>query len=566
MNMRFLISILSILFFTSCGEEDKTSNFLIVSKKNVQIVELDQTYSFAIETDAGAWEITNDADWLTLSSTSGTSNEAEIELSVESRSLTFNQTSLIITAGNAAPVSITVSQPPSEFLFELSMDEAEFSFDITGGTGSFNVMSEASSWQLTSDSDWVQLNPSSGGEGTTNVEITIPENIDAIRTAIVTLNAEGAPTSQLSISQDGNRYPNYNTDPIASDNTGMTSTAVELANSMTLGLNIGNTLEATGGETGWGNPRISNSFVQSAKERGFDAIRLPCAWDQYADQTTAEIDPVWLDRVKEVVQYCFDNDMYVILNIHWDGGWLENNVTPEQQEVNNAKQKAYWEQIATHLRDFDEHLIFAGANEPNVDNAEQMEVLMSYHQTFIDAVRSTGGRNSHRVLVIQGPRTDIEATNELFQSFPEDEVEDKLMMELHYYTPYQFTLMEEDQGWGNMFYYWGENFHSELEPSRNATWGEEEEMERLFEIVNQQFVQNGYPVILGEYGAYKRSGVADQELHEASVEYWNETVTRESIEKGMIPFYWDTGGIIDRNTGDIRDQGVLDAILNGANE
>ena len=96
--------------------------------------------------------------------------------------------------------------------------------------------------------------------------------------------------------------------------------------------------------------------------------------------------------------------MYVILNAHGDNGWLENNVNKEKKDSVNAKQKAIWEQIATTMRDFDEHLIFAGANEPTAKNAEQMAILNSYHQTFINAVRSTGGRNSHRVLVVQGPR------------------------------------------------------------------------------------------------------------------------------------------------------------------
>ena len=95
--------------------------------------------------------------------------------------------------------------------------------------------------------------------------------------------------------------------------------------------------------------------------------------------------------------------MYVLLNIHWDGGWLEQNCTTAKKDSVNAKQKAFWEQIATEMRDFDEHLMFASANEPNTNSdPAQMAVLMSYHQTFVNAVRSTGGRNTYRTLVIQG--------------------------------------------------------------------------------------------------------------------------------------------------------------------
>jgi endoglucanase len=114
------------------------------------------------------------------------------------------------------------------------------------------------------------------------------------------------------------------------------------------------------------------------------------------------------------------NDMYVLLNIHWDGGWLDNNINTLKQDSVNAKQKALWEQIATTMRDFDEHLMFASANEPPVDNAAQMAILATYHQTFVNAVRSTGGKNSYRVLVVQGPSTDIDKTNDLMTALPQD--------------------------------------------------------------------------------------------------------------------------------------------------
>ncbi len=53
------------------------------------------------------------------------------------------------------------------------------------------------------------------------------------------------------------RYPNYNTDPLPPDPTGMTSNASQLASKMTIGWNMGNTLEAIGGETAWGTPMVT---------------------------------------------------------------------------------------------------------------------------------------------------------------------------------------------------------------------------------------------------------------------------------------------------------------------
>src|SRR6187401_2786127 len=98
-------------------------------------------------------------------------------------------------------------------------------------------------------------------------------------------------------------YPNYNTSPAAPDSSGMSSTATQLAGKFTLGWNIGNTLEAIGGETNWGNPMVSNQLMQLVKANGFTAVRIPASWDQYADQSTAAISATWLARVKQVLQY-----------------------------------------------------------------------------------------------------------------------------------------------------------------------------------------------------------------------------------------------------------------------
>jgi hypothetical protein len=371
-------------------------------------------------------------------------------------------------------------------------------------------------------------------------------------------NSSSSPVSSL--------YPDYNTSPLAADATGMGSTAVQVASKIKLGFNFGNTLEAIGGETAWGNPLITEAQVQWVKEAGFDAIRLPVAWDQYANQQTAAISLEWLNRVKQVVGYAVDNNLYVIVNIHWDGGWLENNVTTDKQLANNAKQKAFWQQIATHLRDFDEHLIFASANEPNVDNAAQMAVLNSYHQTFVDAVRATGGKNANRVLVLQGPKTDIEETDRLWTGMPSDSATNKLMAEVHFYTPFNFTLMTKDESWGKQFYYWGQGFHSATDTERNASWGQEAWVDQMFDLMKTRFVDQGIPVILGEYSAMRRDNLTGEalELHLASRAYYFRYVTERANTKGLIPFVWDTGSLFSRSNLVVTDQRVLDALLQGA--
>ena len=361
-------------------------------------------------------------------------------------------------------------------------------------------------------------------------------------------------------------YPSYNTSPLAADATGMSSKAQDIAGRIKTGWNIGNTLEAIGGETAWGNPLISRAYIDFLKSTGVEAIRLPTSWDQYSDQTTAEIRQNWLDRVKEVVQYCVDAGLYVLVNIHWDGGWLENNVTVAMQDAVVAKQKAFWEQIATHLRDFDEHLMFASANEPNCDTVEQMQVLFNYHQTFIDAVRSTGGKNAYRVLVLQAPSTSIDLSNTLWMQTPTDTATDRLMLEVHYYTPSQFTILTEDASWGKMFYFWGKDYHSTTNPDRNATWGEEDTVDQQMALMKTKFIDNGIPVVLGEYNAQRRDNLTgdDLALNLASRAFWMKYVTQKALANGLLPFVWDTGSYIDRSTLAIKDQQGLDAILEGA--
>jgi len=342
-------------------------------------------------------------------------------------------------------------------------------------------------------------------------------------------------------------------------------TAAEIAREMKVGWNIVNTLEALPGETSWGNPMVNPTLISAVRNAGFNTVRIPCAWDSHANKSTMKIDTNWLVRVGEVVDYCLSNGMVVILNCHWDNGWLENNVTEAMKDSVNKRQRAYWTQIANYFKEFDERLLFAGANEPNVENAAQMAVLLSYHQTFIDAVRSTGGNNSSRVLVIQGPSTDIDKTNSLMNTMPIDQISGRLMVEVHYYTPWNFCGLESDASWGNMFYFWGNGYHSTTNTARNSTWGEESAVETYFQKMKTKFVDKGVPMVLGEYGAIKRTSLAgnDLTLHIASREYFFRYITNAAVRYGMIPYCWDNG-IFKRTNGDILDQGVWNAIINGA--
>jgi endoglucanase len=346
-------------------------------------------------------------------------------------------------------------------------------------------------------------------------------------------------------------------------------TARQVASKMKMGWNMGNTLEAICSETAWGASAATQALIDSVKAAGFNAVRLPCAWFCHSDTNTNLINADWIARVKEVVDYCFNDSLYVIINIHWDNGWLENRVNPANQVQVNERQNVYWTQIANYFKNYNEHLLFASTNEPNAQDITGMSILLTYHQTFIDAVRATGGNNSSRTLIIQGPSTDIDKTNRLMNTLPKDKISDRLVVEVHYYAPFQFCLMTEDTNWGKMFYYWGKGYHSTTDVTRNATWGEESDIEKYFGLMKTKFIDNGVPVIIGEYGAWKRklSPPSDQSLHNTSVEYYHRYIVKSATSKGIIPFIWDTpGGLFDRNKGKLTDRGITDAIMQGFKE
>ncbi|SFV17925.1 cellulase family glycosylhydrolase [Pseudoduganella namucuonensis] len=392
---------------------------------------------------------------------------------------------------------------------------------------------------------------------------------------VVHTNSCGAQTTQAFTITVPN-YPSYNTNPIAADATGMSSNAPQLAAKMKAGTNIGNTLDAycpnNPSETCWGNPAVTAAYVKLVKDSGLDTIRIPVSFDQYANQSTGKISDAWLDRVKQVVQYAVNNGLYAIVDIHWDGGWLERNINPTSQVRVNAKQKAYWEQIATKLRDFDEHVLFASANEPAAYNPTDVAVLLSYHQTFVDAVRSTGGRNANRVLVIQGLRTDIDMTYNDWQGMPTDTVADRQMMEIHYY-PGPFSNQGTDEPRSQMFCYWGDGYKSLTDTYRNSPGQlppeEEPFTDSQFQKMKLKFVDQGIPVVLGEFAAMKRTSAtcADMDLHLASREHFYQYVTKSALDHGLLPIAWEIGmaeGLLfDRATPAVGDPQVLDAILVG---
>lgn len=348
-------------------------------------------------------------------------------------------------------------------------------------------------------------------------------------------------------------------------------TAKELAADMYAGINIGNTMECPSGEGAW-SMVINRTYVAALAEMGFNAVRIPCAWDSHAKDGV--IDPTWLARVDEVVGWVIENGMYAMINTHWDGGWLENDTPNGYKEAQNTKFGSYWKQIAEQLNHYDQRLLFSALNEPNVDETSKsakeksIDAIMKYEQTMVDVVRGTGGNNMDRVLVMSLPNTNIELAAEGYFKMPNDVVSDRLMAEAHYYGPYQFNMMKTDESWGKVFWYWGAANHV-AGSDRNSTWGEEDYVVQQMSMLTKHFVNKGYPVMIGEYCVCEdRSDYKDIDVakHQASQKDWNLVVTREAKKAGCVPFFWETGNDINRRDGSIKRAYQLEGVFQGAKE
>ena len=563
----FLVSALLLFCTSSCKPEEVVQPELIVAKEEIPFTKNAGSILLAIKTNV-KWRASSNESWCTLSPASGEAGSRQIAVWVtENTSVAVREAIITITAGSLSKqVKVIQAQ---KVVFTISQKE----FNVPGQGGEITVTIQASQDFTTAiQAAWITQKSISADKKTQI--FTVAENdLDSLREGTITFTS-GSMTEIVTVRQTTKDFS------IPPDKTGMESDSKVLAKKINLGWNLGNTLEAIGGETAWGNPKASKTLIDLVKASGFNAVRIPCAWDQYLEnQTTYKIKDLWLARVKEVVDYCIENDMYAILNIHWDGGWLENNPTPDKQAEVNKKQKAIWEQIALYFRNYDEQLLFAGTNEVHTTSGNptqaNFDVQMSYNQTFVDAVRSTGGKNAYRNLIIQAYNTNIDQAV-AYLKISTDYVPDRLMVEVHHYDPWNFCGLEKDETWGKYAALWGqpyEQYAIGVLAGRAATWGKEDYLKTQFNKMKTSFVDKGYPVILGEYGVIRRTTYSGDALmhHLDSRAYYLRYVTEQAKNYGLIPFYWDNGGIgnlafgiIDRKTNRIADEKALNALIEGS--
>lgn len=333
-------------------------------------------------------------------------------------------------------------------------------------------------------------------------------------------------------------------------------TSMELISELTAGWNLGNTLDAQGrgitSETAWGNPVTTKEMMDTVKAAGFDLIRIPVTWTGHLDEND-NIDAEWLDRVQQVVDFTIDEDTYVIINLHhedWNYPYYDN------QEAATAKISKLWSQIAERFKDYDEHLIFEGQNEPRMvgtseewsgGNEEGWAVVNATNAAFVEVVRASGGNNSKRHLMIPGycATSDSGAPDKII--LPEGD--DKIIVSVHAYLPYSFALSGTPSS----------KFSSERE-------GATRDINALRDTLKNGYIDKGIAVIIGETGARNKDNL------ESRVD-WAQYYTSTMREIGVTCTWWDNGafsgsgekfGLLHRQTCTWMYPEIVEAFINGA--
>lgn len=358
--------------------------------------------------------------------------------------------------------------------------------------------------------------------------------------------------------------------------------SVEFSQNLMPGWNLGNQLEANSGgtpsETAWGNPTITEKLIKEVKAQGFKSVRIPVSYlSKIGDGPDYTIDSAWLDRVQEVVDMCVNNGLYAIINVHGDGyysvggSWLLCNEPEADQKVIKEKFKKVWAQIADRFKNYDEHLVYESMNEVFDGNsggptAENYGNINDYNQIFVDTVRSAGGNNGSRYLLVPGWNTDIDYTTgdvgyALAGNFviPNDST-GRVMISVHYYAPWDFCGDESK----DIIFRWGDNLKGQVKPRQSESL-----VDRQFDKLYNAYIKNGYGVIIGEYGSIDKTH--KDERNTTYRAYFAEYVNYAAHKRNIVTVYWDNGwngkygfGLFDRTKCTVTQPEIIKGIIDGA--
>jgi endoglucanase len=310
-----------------------------------------------------------------------------------------------------------------------------------------------------------------------------------------------------------------------------TMTSMQIVYDMKAGWNLGNTLDAwASGTTGlntetcWGNPKTTKAMIDAVSTKGFKTLRLPVTWNaHFGAAPDYTIETAWLDRVEEVVNYALDNGMYVVLNSHHDEWVLLKSAS--QTEVTDKITKI-WAQIAARFKDYSDYLIFETLNEPRLygestewtgGTDEARTILNAYNLAIVNTIRNSGGNNALRHIMIPTHAATSMAVAQDALVIPNND--SRIIISQHTYWPYNFTM------------------NTDAASGATSTWGTASDKSACdveLDRIKAKFVDNGIPVVIGEWGAIDKSNTSDRAVH---AEYY----ANAARKRGMCPVWWDNG-------------------------
>ena len=547
-----LVMVFTMISLVSCSKEETISGGGIstsfqVSKSALQFSKTGgETYLYVESPTQPV--VLSDQSWLVVSQ--DLSNSARVykyKVAAATNTDTNDRTASISVSSGSEQITVPVNQVSTEGLI---IETA--SFEVSADGGSITVKLKANGEYDVTTPSWIAQ-----ADNSTRANMQDYEEVFTIEANISPL----ARTGQISFTR-GDIVESVTVNQAAGQvEANMDRTAKELAKAMYPGWNLGNTMEAgdvannftnaggLGAETAWQSTQTTKALIDFVKAQGFKSVRIPTSWvmGHITDAENMTIDPAWLARVKEIVDYCISDGLYVFINDHWDGGWIEeegfSKTSSSYEAVDETiiadkvnKLKKLWTNIATYFKDYNEYLMFAGLNEPfqeyslfGTRHSELTPILERYNQAFVDAVRATGGNNAKRVLIVQGPSTNISSTVNYF-NMPTDTENGKLMVEVHYYEPWDFC-------------------------GSNATkdWNADASVKTSFESLKTKFVNHDIPVVIGEYGANWQENT---ESHNDAIRRFFKSVVENAGNCGIVPFAWDINVVSYPNMSIINRTGL----------
>ena len=434
----------------------------------------------------------------------------------------------------------------------LSVDKTTLDFNTDGGEKTFTVTSSGQ-FSVVPGEKWLTAKKGARSGDKTVVTVTATKNYAL----------EARQTKITITSGDQKRYVEVSQKSATEAPSG--DITKDYAARLGIGWNLGNHFDAynngVSGETAWGNPKATQATMNKVKAAGFSTVRIPVTWMGHIGAAPDyKIDEKWLNRVAEVVDYAEAAGLNAIVNMHHDGAdsknWLDIKTAAKDPAVHQQildQVSAMWRQIADKFKDKGDFLIFEAFNEIHDggwgwgenrnDGGKQYQCLNEWNQAFVDAVRASGGENADRILGIPAYCTNVDIAVQTFV-MPEDVVEGRLIMAVHCYDPYDYTLPATKSEWGHT-----------ADESKKVSGNNEADLKRVFEKIYNNFIKKGIPVYMGEFGCVNRATAREQAFQQYYLKYYAKLAKTYFVPS----IIWDNGAkgagnekhaFIDHGTGE----------------